>query len=142
MLQLRIGRISSMKRHLQQFMLGRYGNDDLNRIISITALVAMFISLIVGRATLYPFSLTLLILCFFRMLSKNTMKRSGENQVYLRLRGKIARKFRIRRDRFRQRKTHCFYKCPSCRANLRVPKGRGLISITCSQCHTSFQKKT
>ena len=135
-------RNSSMRGRLQQFMIGRYGQDDLNKIMSITALVAMLLSMFTGWAALYPLAMVLLILCFFRMFSKNTIRRSKENQAYLKLRGKTVSGLTIRRDRFRQRKTHCFYKCPSCHSNLRVPKGRGLISITCSQCHTSFQKRT
>jgi uncharacterized C2H2 Zn-finger protein len=35
-----------------------------------------------------------------------------------------------------------FFKCPSCRHNLRVPKGKGHIFITCPQCGERFKRKT
>lgn len=131
-----------MKERLRQFMLGRYGQDDLNILLSVAALVLIIISMFAGRIVLYPLSLILLVICFYRMLSKNTAKRSRENHAYLRLRGKPARWFTGRKDRFKQRKTHCFCKCPSCRSQLRVPKGKGRIVVTCPKCRTSFEKKT
>lgn len=131
-----------MKEYLRQFMIGRYGQDDLSKLMSISALVAFVISMFVGQVVLYPLALFLLIMCFYRMLSKNTQKRSEENRAYLRLRGRALRWVTSRHNRFRQRKTHCFYKCPSCKINIRVPKGKGNICITCSKCHASFNKKT
>ena len=32
--------------------------------------------------------------------------------------------------------------CPTCKQKLRVPRGKGKISITCPKCATSFIKKT
>ncbi|WP_262360849.1 hypothetical protein [Gorillibacterium timonense] len=41
-----------------------------------------------------------------------------------------------------ERKTHRYYRCPSCNQTLRVPKGKGKLSITCSRCQTSFVRKS
>jgi len=131
-----------MNERLRHFMAGRYGNDDLNRLLSISAVVVMVISMFTGRAVLYPLALLLLVLCFYRMLSKNLVRRRKENYDYLSLSEKPARWLRGFKRRINERKTHCFYKCPKCRVWIRVPKGRGLIAITCPKCHTSFDKKT
>ena len=131
-----------VKEYLRQFMLGRYGADDLSRFMTVAALILMVLSLFVGRSVLYPLAGVLLALCFFRMFSKNTVNRTRENEYYLGLRQKAEHWVTSRANMFKQKKTHCFYKCPSCHTQLRVPKGRGRISITCPKCRTSFEKIT
>ena len=42
---------------------------------------------------------------------------------------------------FRSEKPWVFV-CPTCKQKLRVPRGKGKISITCPKCATSFIKKT
>lgn len=37
---------------------------------------------------------------------------------------------------------HKYFRCPNCGQMLRVPKGKGKISISCRNCGTTFQKKT
>ena len=39
-------------------------------------------------------------------------------------------------------KVYRYFKCPHCRQSIRVPRGRGRISITCPKCGTSFIKKS
>jgi len=142
-----------MKERLRAFMYGRYGQDNLNRFLSIASLVIMLISMFTRIVFLNSFAMVLLILSIFRMFSKNISKRSQENYAYLRIKGKVtgwysARKRKwgtwnsLRKRKYNERKTHCYYKCPSCRAQLRVPKGRGKITITCAKCRASFKKKT
>ena len=131
-----------MRNWLRQFMLGRYGVDDLSRFMIMAALIVTVLSRIVGWAVLSSFAMVLLMLYFFRMLSRNTAARSRENYTYLQLRGKAERRIKGWKDRFRQRKTHSFFSCPSCRAQLRVPKGKGNITVTCPKCRTSFDKRT
>jgi len=142
-----------MKERLRAFMYGRYGQDNLNRFLSIASLIIMLISMFTRIVFLNSFAMVLLLVSIFRMFSKNIGKRSQENTVYLRMKWKVTgwysarkRKFNtwnsLRKRKYNERKTHCYYKCPSCRVQLRVPKGRGKITITCTKCRASFQKKT
>lgn len=39
-------------------------------------------------------------------------------------------------------KDHKIFKCPSCKTYLRVPRGKGKILITCSNCGHKLNKKT
>jgi predicted phosphohydrolase len=37
---------------------------------------------------------------------------------------------------------HRYFDCPRCRQRVRVPRGKGKISISCPKCHEKFVKKT
>ena len=76
------------------------------------------------------------------MLSKNIYKRQEENGKYLRLKYKVTARLNVVRERWVQRKEYKFFTCPSCRATLRVPRGRGKIKIVCRKCGTSFVGKS
>ena len=60
-----------MKERLRAFMYGRYGQNNLNRVLSIASLIIMLISMFTRIVFLNSFAMVLLILSVFRMLSKN-----------------------------------------------------------------------
>ena len=134
-----------MRNWIQRFMAGRYGADQLGKAISVAVLVLALIALI-GRNTWlaylwYP-SLALLIYSYIRMFSRNHYKRQQENDLYLRRTDKLRRRLHLNRDRFRQRQDYKFFSCPSCSTTVRVPKGKGTISITCPCCKEKFTRKS
>ena len=119
---------------LRQFMQGRYGTDKLNMAILGAGLVVCVINMIL-QLPVITLLLTLLSYglmgwAIFRCLSRNTYKRYRENQKYLML-----------LQQFKD-KEHRYYDCPRCRQQVRVPRGRGKISITCPKCKEKFIKKT
>lgn len=129
---------------MQQFMQGRYGNDELSRFLSITALVLLILSLVPYMKILYFLSIILLIWSCFRSFSKNIYKRQTERQKYLQIKNRIKRKPLYYRNVWRDRKTHKYYKCPNCKAIARISKpGKGrTININCPKCGQGFSKKT
>ena len=127
---------------MQQFMVGRYGADELGRFISVSTLVCLLVSLFTKRGILYWIGLFLIFYTYFRMFSKNVSKRYQENQKFLTLRYKAVAKWSIMKKHFLERKIYRFYKCPQCKQKVRVPKGRGKICITCPKCRTEFVKKS
>lgn len=131
-----------MKGRIQRFMYGRYGQDNLSSFLSVFALVLCIISIFTKWSMANSLAMVLLFFCLFRMFSRNLEKRKQENLTFLRLKHKITQYFKLAKLHITQRKTHRFYKCPSCKQNLRVPKGKGLITIYCPKCSTSFNKKT
>mgnify|MGYP003623433315 CR=1 FL=1 len=131
-----------MRARLEQFMYGRYGQDLLNRDLSIVALVICVVSMFVQWTWLYTLALAVLVYTIYRMFSKNIERRRMEAEGYLRLQNRVKLFFTRGRGRIEQSKTHRFYKCPSCGQKVRVPKGRGKISIDCPKCHNAFTKKT
>lgn len=131
-----------MKEKLARFMLGRYGVDQFSRFLLGVALVTMIISRFFGGGVLYTISFLSLIFCYYRILSKNHNRRYMENNKYLKLKNKFLGFFKKQKNIAAQRKTHRIYHCPSCRQKIRVPKGKGRISITCPKCHIEFIKKS
>ncbi len=126
---------------LNRWMYGRYGNDQLNRFIMFAAIVCLVISLFVRTRIFYWLALAGVLIAYFRMLSRNTYKRAAENTKYLNLTAGIRSGFAKRKNRSADR-AHCYFKCPSCKQTVRVPRGKGKISITCPKCRTEFVKRT
>ena len=127
-------------------MAGRYGADPLNRTLNIAAIALLVLSLILGGGGIgslfWALALTCLIWGSVRTLSRNIPKRQRENAAYLSLTRKLREPARGARDRFAQRRDYRFFRCPSCRTWLRVPKGKGKLNITCRQCGERFTRST
>ena len=131
-----------MRYRFMQFMAGRNGLDSLNRFLLADCAVLALANLVVRSSVLHIVVYLVLILVYFRLFSRNLAKRGTENQKYLRLQFAVENRMRQIRERFRQRKTHRFFHCPACHTNLRVPKGKGKISIRCPKCGEGFERKT
>ncbi|MBE7002596.1 MAG: hypothetical protein E7421_07940 [Ruminococcaceae bacterium] len=126
--------LSKLAAGLRHFMLGRYGTDKLNMTILgvgvICSVLVMFVRLPVLDLALTVLAYGLMIWAIFRMFSRNTYKRYQENRKYLRF-----------LERLKDRE-HRYFECPRCRQPVRVPRGKGKISITCPKCKEKFVKKT
>lgn len=131
-----------MRNWLQRFMYGRYGVDQL----SFATLILYIILTVFNMFVSIPFAsiiyLALLVLCYFRIFSRNIYKRRAENEKFLKLYNPFKFWFKDKKERFRDRKTYKYFKCPNCKQRLRVPKGKGSVSITCSKCKTKFDRRT
>ena len=125
------GKFSAGKK---RFMAGRYGTDKLNMALLttglVTCLLGMFIKLWWLDILLTVISYGFLITAVVRALSRNTYKRYQENRRYLMFIQKI------------KDKEHRYFDCPRCRQQVRVPRGKGKISITCPKCQEKFIRKT
>ena len=126
---------------LQRFMYGRYGNDQLNVFLLVSYLALYLIYVITGFDALYWVSTVMMVACIFRMLSRNYSRRREENAKFMKKAGPIIQWFRLRRT-IRKDKDHTYFKCPSCSQHLRVPKGKGKITVTCRSCGAVFQEKS
>jgi len=130
-----------MKERFQQFMIGRYGLDELGRYLNIVACIVFLLGVIITPQA-SSLGIVLIIYNYFRIFSRNIRARSNENAAFLRVRSQFGRWLSSKKLRFSQRNTHCFYKCPSCKKTIRVPKGKGKIEITCPVCRNRFVKRS
>lgn len=119
---------------LSSFMAGRYGTDKLNMLILgvglAASLLSMFVRLPALNLVLFVLSYGMMIWAIFRSLSRNTYKRYRENRKFLQITGRL----KDRQNRY--------FDCPKCRQLVRVPRGKGKISITCPRCREKFIRKT
>ena len=111
---------------LYRFMQGRYGRiDELGRFLMYLLFGLLLVSFFVRSSIFSLLILLVLIYDYYRILSKDISARYQENQHY------------IHGD-----STHRIYKCPTCGQKVRVPKGKGKISIHCPNCNCNFIKRT
>ena len=127
---------------LQKFMMGRYGSDQLSLVLLIVSILLTFISQWTGFLLISFIAYVLLGIAVFRMLSRDTAKRSMENYKFSIMISPIYSWFKKTQSRIQEGKTHKYYKCPECKTRLRLPKGKGKIKITCPKCNYQFMKKT
>ena len=126
---------------IQRFMYGRYGNDQLNLFLMGLYLLLYLVFMFTRLDVLYFISFALLALTLFRLLSRNMERRRMENMRFMNAAGPVISWFRLRRN-MRRDKEHVYFKCPSCGQRLRVPRGRGKITVTCRSCGASFEEKS
>ena len=134
-----------MKEKLLRLMAGRNGNDELNRFLLFADVVVLLLAMVFSRTlgrVLMPLALVVLGITYFRMFSRNLLRRSEENGKYLMLRNRVLSMFRLWKEQWVQRKDYKFFVCPACKTPLRVPKGRGRIKIVCRKCGNSFIGKS
>ncbi|MDY2734684.1 hypothetical protein [Intestinibacter sp.] len=137
-----------MKEKLARFMQGRYGNDQLNNFLMKAFLVEFLLYFLLRgvskglSAVMYYLGFATIIYVYYRLFSRNIYKRASENQAFLNKTANIRSKINSQKSIMKQRKTHRIYKCPTCKQKVRVPKGKGKISIHCPKCDTYFIKRS
>jgi len=124
------------------FMQGRYGMDQLGKVLTYGTVIVLVLSMMLQLNILYIVGIIVLILSYFRIFSRNIGKRYEENQKFLNLRYKLVCKTSRIKNCLKDRKTNCIFNCPNCHQKIRVPKGKGKISIKCPKCRIEFIKKT
>ena len=128
-----------MKEKIRNFFAGRNGLDSLSNTLLWSSLVVMLVSTFISiswlRVIVNYLSWAGIIYAYFRVFSKNLSKRRAENWAFESWKNQL-------RQRWQQRKTHRFFRCPKCKTVLRVPKGKGKVNITCRCCGEKFIRKT
>ncbi|MBP3686493.1 MAG: hypothetical protein J6J21_05625 [Clostridia bacterium] len=123
-----------------QFMLGRRGLDNLGIALLVTDVAFYFLANCFRRNLVLNLAFHLVSLAAFvffvlRFFSRNLGKREAENRRFMSVWTKV-------KNRFRDRKTHVYFKCPACKNTLRVPRGKGNITVTCPVCHEQIKRRT
>jgi uncharacterized membrane protein YbhN (UPF0104 family) len=134
-----MGKIKSM---LYKFMYGRYGTDTLGNVMLISYIVitllytfiGFFVSSVWFDIAVWILSSALVIMIVCRLFSRKIAKRRKENE-------KFCGFFRLRKNKFKDRKTHVYRKCPKCKAVLRLPKAKGKHTVVCPRCKERFTVK-
>ena len=123
-------------------MYGRYGTDTLSKVmlwfyvgmVICFTIIALFNDSIWLSLFYYVSSSAMMVWIFFRMFSRNIAARRRENDRFCGF-------FKLRRNKFRDRKTHVYRKCHACGAMLRLPKAKGKHFVVCPRCNKRFEVK-
>lgn len=135
--------MGKFKNKISRFFYGRYGTDTLNKtllwvyvaVVVIHTVASFFLPdgvATVASIVYFVLASVLIVIIFARMFSRNIPKRRRENERFCGF-------FRLRRNRFRDRKTHVYRQCPACRAVLRLPKAKGKHRVVCPRCQHRFE---
>lgn len=121
-----------------RMFIGRNGPDQLSLGLSILALALSLVPVTI----VFYISLAVFALSILRMFSKNIEQRRKENLLFLRLVNKPKTWYYNCKAARAQSKLYKIFKCPECGQKLRVPKGKGKVSIKCSKCGNRIIKNT
>jgi len=130
-----------IKQSFRSLMTGRHGVDQLSVVLVWTGLALYVLSAVFGLGILSLLSLAIYGYTVFRMFSRNEEKRSAENRRYLSWKMRVTTDAKQARTRFKNRKQYKYFRCPNCKAWLRLPRGAGVVTVTCGRCHNSFTQK-
>ncbi len=133
------------KEKLYRFFSGRYGIDELNTFLFwtylITSLILSLFEFFFKSWILFFLRMTLSVIAIylvFRILSRSIYKRQNENRKFLFIRHTLQNWFHLQKNKFRDRKTHVYRKCPFCQSVLRLKKIKGSHRAVCPRCTKSF----
>lgn len=116
-----------------EFMRGRYGADELSAIIVLVSFVLLLVLSITDVWWLLILPLALVFYAVYRILSKDISARKKENEYIFAIKD-VFNKKPLKKEKQNDQKEYVYAKCPSCNANLRLPKGKGEFSIACPSC--------
>lgn len=127
-----------------RFMYGRYGMYGFDAFTVI--LLAVYITVGILRAffggvvgwVLSFIQTFCLVYWFFRFFSRNIPARMAEKQWAEKITKPTGRFIKLQYNRIKDFKTHVYVKCPSCKANLRLPRRKGKNTVKCPRCSGSF----
>ncbi len=133
--------MGKFKQKLINFMYGRYGIDELYFALFILWMILSVINIFVGSFIVTIIMTAAAIFMIYRSFSKKHEKRRRENQIFLKAWHPVKNWFKFQRDKFRDRKTSRYRKCPACRAIIKFPYKKGRHTAVCPKCSKKFNVK-
>ncbi len=124
---------------LAKWMWGRNGPDQLCQAIMWCSLTLTVANLFFNSVVLSLLAAGLLWYAVFRMLSRKVWKRQKENRAFLQLFARARKRIRLKKNQWRDRKTHVYHSCPKCKNILRLPRIKGDHRVCCPCCGERFR---
>lgn len=130
-----------IRNKLRQIMVGRCGADQLSLATMWISILLWLLYALSGWMILYVLSAVLIFLTLFRMFSRRLDKRRAENARFLAAIRPVQRRFSATVAHLKD-KEHRYFRCPNCKQQMRVPRGKGRIRVTCRGCGITFEEKS
>ena len=129
-----------MKNKIRTFLQNAYGFDQFSQHLYYVGIAIFVISMFVRSNVLRITSLIIILYSLYRSLSQKRSKRARELVLYRRLTRNVRVKFKVFFLNIKDRE-YKYFVCKSCGQQLRVPRKKGKIEITCSRCRHKFDVK-
>lgn len=126
----------------KNFMVGRYGTDQLTIALMIAGMVLTFIGDALDLNFLTMITYVIFIAGIYRVMSKNILARQKENNKFLQYWNPSKKWLGAKYSTLKSSREYKYFKCPNCKQELRVPRGKGKISVTCNKCNNKFIQKS
>ncbi|MBR4540075.1 MAG: hypothetical protein IKO52_14695 [Clostridia bacterium] len=124
------------------FMSGRNGIDQLGIACLVGSLLLQIVASFTGLSLLALMSLAAYGYSMFRVFSRKSYKRQQENERF----SVWLANVRIKTVQFWKRlkfmRQYKYFKCPQCKALLRMSRGAGEKEICCPKCQNRFRMKS
>jgi len=130
--------MNSFRNKLAAFFYGRYGLDQLYYGLLAVYLILFVVQCFVQSIVLSLLSTVVIVIAFWRVLSKNHSARRRENEKFLRLWYPLRTEIVLLKDRFRDCRVTRYRHCRHCRAILKLPRKKGSHTVVCPKCHKRF----
>ena len=130
-----------IRRYLARFMAGRYGGDQLNLFLIALYFILYVVFLLTRLLVFELLGTAVLLFSLYRSLSRQLDRRRGENSRFLQTVRPMTRRWMGFRARLHD-KEHRYFRCPNCGQQMRVPKGKGRITVHCRSCGAAFEEKS
>jgi predicted RNA-binding Zn-ribbon protein involved in translation (DUF1610 family) len=121
-----------------KFMKDRYGIDELYKFLLLICFVLIVINTFISNNIIRLFEVLLIVIIFYRYMSKNIKLRKKENDKYLEIKDKIIKLFDYNKKKYKDRNTHMYKKCPKCKQKIRLPLKKGKHTVKCPNCGNKF----
>lgn len=121
-----------------KFMKDRYGIDELYKFLLLICFVLLVINTFISNNVIRLFEVLLIVIIFYRYMSKNIKLRKKENDKYLEIKDKIIKLFDYNKKKYKDRNTHMYKKCPKCKQKIRLPLKKGEHTVKCPNCGNKF----
>lgn len=121
---------------IQKFMVNRYGPDELYKFLFSLYIILFIIDLFINSRILNTTELLIVLIMFYRFLSKNIKQRRKENNIYLSIKKQVIKPFKNIKRNFLDRKHYVYKKCHKCKSTLKLPlpSKRGIQKVKCPTC--------
>lgn len=132
-----------MKDKIKNYLQKVYGVDFLSKTMIVVALILSLINLKFKNRVIEVITMILIVYFgIFRVFSVNKYQRMIENQKFSKAVKPMTdffEKYKIRAVNSKDKK---YIECPNCKKEMKIPRNKGKIKVTCPHCGHKFVKKS
>lgn len=137
-----MGLFQKMNERLSDTFQRANGPDALGRVSMAIGLACGILNLFFYNLVLSMLSFMLIFYAVYRLFSTNASARRAEDESFRKLLARPSNALRRMREHWANRKTTAYLKCKECKQRLSVPKGKGVIRVTCPKCGRQTNVRT